>query len=65
MKPKVIVEINGIRHKMVKSRVGGDLCKRCSLFSECNNTISNPCIGVNTYFMRDKSSTIINKKLTE
>lgn len=57
----VIVEIDGTRHKMVKTRVGGDLCKRCSLLTSCGIVIDHPCAGVNTYFKHDIKGSI-NKK---
>ena len=50
----VVVEINGVRHEMVKTRNGGDLCKRCSIESECKHEIDTHCIGMNSYFRKER-----------
>lgn len=51
---RVIVEINGFRHRMVKTKCGGDLCKKCSLQPYCPDTIDRPCVGMNTRFVSTK-----------
>jgi len=52
-KHKIIVEIDGVRHKMVETAIGGDLCKKCSITNECKNLIGIPCVGVRTYFKKE------------
>lgn len=47
---KVIVEINGVRHKMVNSRVK-DVCSACSLNELCSNKIGSPCYNRYEHFV--------------
>lgn len=59
MKHKVIVEINGVRHKLIKTRSGRP-CEKCSLntfkseICTCGNIIHAPCIRFNTHFRKCK-----------
>ena len=39
MKHKIIIEIDGVRHKLIKTRAE-DPCKKCSLKSVCFNSDS-------------------------
>lgn len=47
---KVIVEIDGVRHKMVKNKVK-DPCNACSLSKLCTKKIGSPCLGGNDHFI--------------
>lgn len=50
---KIIVEIDGIRHKMVRNKVK-DPCRACSLNKFCTNNVGSPCIGKNDHFILEK-----------
>lgn len=50
MKMKVIVEIDGVRHKMVNNRVP-DVCGACSLFKICSSKIGSPCLNRDDHFV--------------
>ena len=52
---KIIVEIDGERHRLVKGRKSytGSVCVKCSLFSACGEIIDAPCEG-NVYFVKEK-----------
>ena len=50
---KVIVEINGVRHKMVKGKVK-DTCFACSLNKLCSEKIGSPCLGANDHLILEK-----------
>lgn len=52
---KVIVEIDGVRHKMVKNKVK-DPCNACSLSKLCANKIGSPCLGGNDHFILDSKT---------
>ena len=47
---KVIVEINGVRHKMVHNRVN-DVCDECSLIEFCTRKIGSPCLNRDDHFI--------------
>lgn len=51
----IIIEIDGVRHKMVKAKEGTDCCQRCSIRKECKcmGIIGVPCFGKN-YFKKGK-----------
>lgn len=53
---KVIVEIDGVRHKMAKNNVNNvkDTCNLCSLSKLCNNKIGCPCRGALDYFILER-----------
>lgn len=34
MKHKIIIEIDGVRHKLIKTKIGNH-CDKCSLFDVC------------------------------
>lgn len=55
MKTKVIVEINGVRHKMVHSRVK-DVCHACSLNKLCANKIGSPCLNRDDHFVLESKN---------
>lgn len=48
----IIVEIDGVRHRKVKSKASGDLCQKCSLQPFCPDIIDTPCTGMNTRFVK-------------
>lgn len=50
---KIILEIDGVRHKMVRSKVA-DPCKACSLNKFCINSVGSPCIGEYDHFILEK-----------
>lgn len=52
MKPKVIVEINGTRHRMIKGRKHVDPCSKCSLEKYCTKIVGSPCLGSYDYFKK-------------
>ena len=45
MKNKIVLEINGVRHKLIKTKVK-DPCKKCSLDHACKRP-SVICCGIN------------------
>ena len=47
----VIVEIDGVRHRKVKTKCSGDLCQKCSLKPYCHDIIDTPGTGMNTRFV--------------
>lgn len=51
---KIIVEINGERHRHVKSRKVQDLCAICSIEKYCSKNIGSPCL-TEYYFKREKT----------
>lgn len=58
MKHKVIVEIDGVRHKLIKTRAV-HICKSCSLSKMCKNPQNGlgnfqPCADFNTHFRKCK-----------
>ena len=48
MMKKIIIEVDGVRHKMVRTKTPN--CHNCSLSKVCNNTDWYPCKGSNTQF---------------
>ena len=50
---KIIVEIDGVRHRMIKSKEKYT-CKVCSLNKFCANNIGCPCTGKNDLFILEK-----------
>lgn len=60
-KHKIVVEIDGVRHRMVNSRLGGNLCDKCSISNECGKIIDTPCFGVRSYFKKEKQQPLIVK----
>lgn len=58
----VIVEINGVRHKLVKTRCSGNVCSQCSLEGFCPDIIATPCVGMNTRFMKERKKKDDGKK---
>lgn len=52
MKPKVIIEINGVRHYMVRGRNNVDPCSKCSLEKHCTKIIGSPCLSPYDYFKK-------------
>jgi len=53
---KVILEIDGVRHRLVSSKLGGDLCEKCSIKDYCGDTLGNPCMGMNSYFRKESKT---------
>lgn len=54
MKHKVIVEIDGIRHKMVSAKSSvEEPCIICSLRKECTSIMGSPC-HINMIFQLEK-----------
>ncbi len=52
---KVVVEIDGVRHRMVKGRTPRDCCQKCSLRKACCKKIGSPCLGDKyDYFVLEK-----------
>lgn len=49
----VIVEIDGIRHKLVKTKCS-DVCGTCSIEGACTNIIGSPCLGVKEHFILER-----------
>jgi hypothetical protein len=56
MKHKIVLEINGVRHKLIKSRTksGIDVCEKCSICKECKKTVDGACLNLNEYFRKCK-----------
>lgn len=58
MKHKVIIEIDGVRHKLIKGRAknktGVEFCEKCSIRKMCTKIIDGPCIDLNAYFRKCK-----------
>lgn len=54
MKHKVIIEINGVRHRLVRGRYVKDYCEKCSLEKECASIIGSPCLHVFDYFVKEE-----------
>lgn len=54
MKAKVIVEIDGIRHRLVHGRDKTSPCYRCSLEHVCSKYIGSPCLRGGDYFKLEK-----------
>ena len=56
MKAKIIVEIDGERHRMVSGRAGriGNICSKCSLVDLCSEEIGSPCLDSRDYFVKEK-----------
>jgi len=52
MRTKVIVEINGVRHYMIRGRNNADPCFKCSLEKYCNKIIGSPCLSLFDYFKK-------------
>lgn len=52
---KIIVEIDGKRHRLVKSRKGGNLCEICSIEMYCTKNIGSPCLDSGDYFKHEKT----------
>ena len=51
---KVIVEIDGVRHKAVKNKAKNP-CRICSLNRLCANKIGSPCIdGIDHFILESK-----------
>ena len=50
---KIILEIDGVRHKMVRNKVK-DPCRACSLNKFCTYDVGSPCIGENDHFILEK-----------
>lgn len=42
---KVIVEIDGVRHKMVRTRKRSDTCVNCSLEKVCTYVVDSACLS--------------------
>lgn len=55
MKHKVVIEIDGIRHRPVSSRKIKNACSVCSLAKFCPDIIGSPCCSVINYFKLEKS----------
>lgn len=51
---KAIVEIDGIRHRLVHGRDKTSLCYRCSLERVCSKYIGSPCLRGGDYFKLEK-----------
>jgi hypothetical protein len=49
----VIVEIDGIRHKLVKTKCS-DVCETCSIQGACNVVISTPCMKMKEHFILER-----------
>lgn len=58
---KIIVEIDGVRHKMVKYRAKNP-CDVCSLSGLCANKIGYPCLDGNTHFILESKKNSIRTK---
>ena len=44
MKNKVIIEIDGVRHKLIRGKVSSDVCYKCSIRDVCKNSgLRNMC----------------------
>lgn len=55
MKHKVILEIDGIRHRLVHGRnKKGDCYNYCSLERVCSKYIGSPCLRAGEYFKLEK-----------
>ncbi len=52
MRAKVIVEINGVRHRMIRGRNNVDPCSKCSLEKYCTKIVGSPCLGSYDYFKK-------------
>ena len=50
---KVIVEIDGVRHKMVRTKAT-DPCSACSIEKICGYKIGSPCYSFNEHFILEK-----------
>ena len=55
MKPKVIVEINGTRHRMVRGRDSIGCCAKCSIEKQCTKVIGSPCLGAYNFFKAEET----------
>lgn len=51
---KIIVEIDGIRHRLVHGRNKKSPCYDCSLERVCSKYIGSPCLRAGDYFKLDK-----------
>lgn len=51
---KIIIEIDGKRHRMVRGKVSGDMCSKCSLADLCTEVVGSPCLDSLDYFVIDK-----------
>lgn len=51
---KIIVEIDGERHRMVRGKVSGKTCSKCSLADLCSEVVGSPCLHSWDYFVKEK-----------
>ena len=57
MKHKVIVEIDGQRHKLSKiTKKGVNPCEKCSIEVYCGKVIGSPCLQANEHFVLEKET---------
>lgn len=54
MKHKVIVEIDGIRHRMFRGRNNVDPCSKCSLEKHCTKIVGSPCLSPYDCFKKEE-----------
>ena len=67
MKHKVILEIDGIRHRMVRGRKNAEPCSKCSLEKQCTNIVGSPCLSLYEYFKKEEEQDTLQtiKKLAD
>lgn len=53
---KVVIEIDGVRHKLVSDKTVGDVCSQCSLAKLCNHLTIMLCetLKKDTHFEIEK-----------
>ena len=54
---KIVFEIDGERHKMVRTRKNTDSCCVCSLREYCKTYLGNPCYGNKNHFIKERKET--------
>ena len=63
---KIIIEIDGKRHRMVRGKVSGDMCSKCSLANGlCTKVMDPPCLNSLDYFVKEKEQKEIQNEKKE
>lgn len=60
----VVIEIDGVRHRLIRDNKQSGTCGNCSLYKECGNNFLCKLIGEKNrvdYFVRDEESVTIPK----